>query len=686
MKPGWALSPAHAILVVLLFCASVVGCSAYLLGQQPWTGVRLEPDALSGFVCVASVHAASPAVGKVPVGQNIVALQVDDTQQPVPLTPALFLSPFFSPTYKDYQAYLQHQGAIFDALSAGHTVMLLDAAGNAYPLKAAPQTVWQVIPASFWVFSLLFMLIPVISVLVWSYQLGKLAALTLLYAGIGQYLFYVIGTLNFSKEFAFSQEVAELLAFSEFFFMNVYTFAFTLLFAFYPHAILRKTWLYGFALFQLFCLFNFQFGWVDFYGHNFLWPSFASFAFAVVLSQMQVVKSRQAPVLRMAARIMQVSILFPFFPIMLFHVLPLVLHGEPLIGIQAVNGLGVVIFIGLAIGILRYRLFDAEYWWFKSWLWLLGGALVILIDLVLVGVLRMTEWYSVGLSVLVAGFLYFPLRQWLLGRLMPLESQSVQDFLPTFSTLMGSAVSRGEFEQRWQEALRTRFQPLHLATQPAVLQSAVLVDNGLHLDVPALYGDGSIRLTGRQRGSRLFGNDSLKVAAALLDIAHIASRASELRQQAVLKERTRVMHDLHDTVGAKLLSLAHSLPEHRHQQAAQESLQILRGIISLTLQKTPCLLGEYLADWRAEAMERADATGVELSWQVDPQLEGADLRPAQLVELLIFFREGLANIFSVPGLTRLEIHFMQQAGRQLAASMTNPDNPGVNRVCTLVFV
>ncbi|MEB4591941.1 hypothetical protein VSS37_13190 [Candidatus Thiothrix sp. Deng01] len=683
-RPEWGVSPAHAIVVVLLFCAGVAGWSTYLLTQQPWIGVRLEPDVLSGAMRVAAVDAASPAVGRVEVGQVMAALQVDDAQPPIPLTPALFLSPFFSPTHADYQAYLQHQGEMFAALSAGRSVRLIDAGGKAYSLAAQSQTPWRAIPASFWAFSLLFMVIPVISVLVWSYQPRKLAAVALLFAGIGQYLFYTIGMLNIGKELAYRAELAEWLAISELFCMNVYTHAFTWLFAFYPHALLRKSWLYGFALWQLFFLLNFHFGWLDFYGHNFLWPSFSAFVFAVVLSQMQIARSRQSPVLKVTARIMQASILFPFFPVMLFYVLPLVLYREPLIGVQVVNGLGVVVFIGLAIGILRYRLFDAEYWWFKSWLWLLGGALVVLIDLVLVGVLRMTGWYSLGLSVLVAGFLYFPLRQWLLGKLMPLEGQSVQDFLPAFSALMGGAVSRDGFEQCWREALRTRFQPLHLTAQPTVLHSAVLVDNGLHLDVPALYGHGSVRLTGRQMGSRLFGKDSLKMVASLLDIAHIASHASEIRQQLVLKERTRIMHDLHDTVGAKLLTLIHTLPERKHQQAAQESLQILRDIISLTLQKTPVLLGDYLADWRAEVMERAEAANVQVVWQADPMLEGLELRPAQLVELLLFFREALAALFADAALARLEIHFIRQDG-QLTAHISNPASLPMTRACSLCF-
>jgi signal transduction histidine kinase len=307
-----------------------------------------------------------------------------------------------------------------------------------------------------------------------------------------------------------------------------------------------------------------------------------------------------------------------------------------------------------------------------------------MIDIMLLSALHTSQVYSLGLSVLVAGFLYFPLRQWLMGKVMPLDSQSVQAFLPTFSALMGSAVFRDEFEQRWQEALRIRFQPLHLSVQPHAVPLAALADNGLHLDVPSLSGVNSYRLTGKQMGMRLFGKNNLKTTTSLLDVARIASNASERRQQAVLTERTRIMHDLHDTVGAKLLTLSHMLPTAKHKQAAQESLQTLRDMINLTLQKAPLTLGESLADWRLEAMECAEATNVELRWQVAPALESLELRPGQTIELLLFVRATLQQMMASATLQQLTVHF-SLAEKQLCVRITAADNPLAAVTHTLNF-
>ncbi|OQX13162.1 MAG: hypothetical protein BWK73_12915 [Thiothrix lacustris] len=651
------VSPVRAMVLALLFCAAIQGLVIYVLLQQPWTGLRVEPDALSGAVRVIAVDDGSPTAGSIPLGTLLVAVQIAHKAEAVPLTPALFLSPFFSATHADYRAYLQTQSDIYLALREGKSIEAISSTGQYYPLRAVQTTPWQAIPLKTWVFSLLFMTVPMLSVFVWSYQSKKLAPALLLYAGVGYYLFYMIGTLTLAKELAFSGALAELLAVSEFAFLGIYIFSFTVLFSYYPNRLVNKYWLYGFAAFLIFCVVNFHFGWMDFYGHNFLIPSFSAFGFSTALSQFQVNASKREPVARMAARMMQMSIIFPFFPIMGLYVLPLMLGTEPIISIHVVRILGIAVFMGVAVGILRFRLFEAEYWWLRSWLWLLGGVLVVFIDILFVGVLHLTQMYSLGLSVLVAGFLYFPLRQWLMRKLMPLDGQSVQDFLPTFSSLMRNAVFRDEFEQRWQEALRIRFQPLHVSVQPYAIPLAALADNGLHLDVPSLGGVNSYRLTGKQMGMRLFGKNNLKMVTSLLDIARIASNASERRQQAVLTERTRIMQDLHDTVGAKLLTLSHTLPTPQHKQAAQESLQTLRDVIHLTLQKSPLTLGESLADWRLEAMERAEAANLQLFWQVDPKVEGLALRAGQTIELLLFVRTTLKQMMASAPLQYLTVSF-----------------------------
>ncbi len=87
-----ALSPASVMLLTLLFIVLTQGAAVYTLLQQPWTGLRLEPDTVSGFVRVVSVDPGSPAEGKIPTGTILTDLMVDSDS--IPLNAKLFMYPF----------------------------------------------------------------------------------------------------------------------------------------------------------------------------------------------------------------------------------------------------------------------------------------------------------------------------------------------------------------------------------------------------------------------------------------------------------------------------------------------------------------------------------------------------------------------------------------------------------------
>jgi hypothetical protein len=76
-----------------------------------------------------------------------------------------------------------------------------------------------------------------------------------------------------------------------------------------------------------------------------------------------------------------------------------------------------LIYLGLAWG-CRYRLFNLDRWWFEALIWGLGGALVLLFDIALLW-LNASAGVALGTAVALAGWLYFPLRQWLWRRLSP---------------------------------------------------------------------------------------------------------------------------------------------------------------------------------------------------------------------------------------------------------------------------
>ncbi|MEB4591940.1 hypothetical protein VSS37_13185 [Candidatus Thiothrix sp. Deng01] len=318
-------------------------------------------------------------------------------------------------------------------------------------------------------------------------------------------------------------------------------------------------------------------------------------------------------------------------------------------------------FVGFAVGILRFRLFEVEYWWFKSWLWLLGGCLVVVMDMLLIGLLNTPQLYALGLSVMVTGFLYFPLRQWLLGKLIPMESQALQDFLPQFSGSLARADSPQAFEQSWQAVLQARFSPQHLARQAIPITQPELMENGLRLRVPALAGGEAFQLTGKHMASRLFNKADIKAVSALLDIARMACRASDAREQAVREERERLLHELQATVGDKLGKLADNLANPLHRKATEDALQTLESTVRLTLSAEPLGLQACLALWQAEISQRAALAGAQLDWRA-ALFEEYAFQPQQVFELSQFLHEAVSNALKHAHPPLLSVYFSLQAG------------------------
>src|SRR5690606_20790987 len=96
-------------------------------------------------------------------------------------------------------------------------------------------------------------------------------------------------------------------------------------------------------------------------------------------------------------------------------------------------GVFLLMYAGIAAALTRYRLFDIERWWFNALLWFLGGAAIVALDAVLLVTLPMAGATATLVAVAVVGWLYFPARQWLWGRLFPHRRAHFGELLQGFA-------------------------------------------------------------------------------------------------------------------------------------------------------------------------------------------------------------------------------------------------------------
>ncbi|WP_132979518.1 ATP-binding protein [Pigmentiphaga sp. D-2] len=336
-------------------------------------------------------------------------------------------------------------------------------------------------------------------------------------------------------------------------------------------------------------------------------------------------------------------------------------------------GYFLIIYVGLAFGLRRYRLFDLDRWAYRILLWLAGALAVVLMDAALIVWLRWNPAFSMGVSLLLCGWLYFPFRQWLWRRLTGARGARVDSTFPELIRIAFSP-SRGEQERRWDALLGQLFDPLDIrrlahaeAEDP---RSATLLESGQALWVPSCGGLEARVLRLADRGRRLFAPHDVELAASLSSLVQKAGEGRDSYERGVREERHRIAQDMHDDIGARLLMLIHQASRAGDGVAAdvaRAAMSDLRTTLS-ALEGHSQPLADALADWRAEMATRCDAAGVDFVWnEFVPAMPLPDMQsalPARMKATLErALREGLSNALKHGGPTRIEVEVRAGNGR-----------------------
>ena len=134
------------------------------------------------------------------------------------------------------------------------------------------------------------------------------------------------------------------------------------------------------------------------------------------------------------------------------------------------------------------------------------------------------------------------------------------------------------------------------------------------------------------------------------------------RRQAVAEERERIYRDLHDDIGAKLLSLAIGAESPQRADLAREALQDLRDVVSRS-GRGPQPLSFLLADWRAEMENRLAAAGLALAWCQPDTLPELEVSPSAALHVGRVLREAVTNVLRHAEARRLEVKIDHEADR-----------------------
>ncbi len=361
------------------------------------------------------------------------------------------------------------------------------------------------------------------------------------------------------------------------------------------------------------------------------WPVVVMGLFGVILIGAQAKSISKTPEARLVMKWVLLSVALSGMLAISLLIMTVVLASTTNV-ITALNLVPVIIVFTHAALLVRTHLYRLEAWWWRTWLWLTAGAMVVAIEGIVLGFTSISGELSLTIALAFAGWLYFPLRQWMMLRFAPPTTQTIEDFIPALMELSTIQLRDGDVQAHWQRIVERAFEPQSVLTlglegiekghlAPLDLQSdrqTAVESGGSQLRVPGLT-EQDFLLTGANRGQRSFRPSDVQLVNSLLSIARQGLASQARYSEGVIEERKRIAADLHDDIGGKLLHLSNrSGSDGEYARNTLEDLRtITRGLNAQTRS-----LNDMMADLRYQLAERAERQGLRFEFQVMLTKEG----------------------------------------------------------------
>lgn len=190
--------------------------------------------------------------------------------------------------------------------------------------------------------------------------------------------------------------------------------------------------------------------------------------------------------------------------------------------------------------------------------------------------------------------------------------------------------------------------PLHLVHFTMPLVFAVIAVRLIQLFVQAVRQAETVNVQLEQR----VREKSHEIEQSWRQIAQLRT------EQAAQDERSRIASDLHDDLGARLLTIVQASQAGgepgRVADMARQALEEMRlSVRGMTANVTPA--DEALADWRAEAVTRLAEAGIEPEWHADEPPAGLILPARTHVQVTRILREAVSNAIRHSGADRCTV-------------------------------
>jgi signal transduction histidine kinase len=274
------------------------------------------------------------------------------------------------------------------------------------------------------------------------------------------------------------------------------------------------------------------------------------------------------------------------------------------------------------------------------------------LDLLFVAVMPMSQFTSHTLALFLALGLYAGARQWMLNLLMGSNMLTTERmFEGLYRTAREIETTGGDHTEHFARLLGELFEPLELGHTTRSSHGARVLGDGSTMLVPLprlpgvpddLQPRGSLVLRFARRGRRMFTREDARLTDRVLEQMVRAVAFDRAVEQGRNEERARIAQDLHDDIGARLLTLMYKAQSPEMEDYVRHTLQDLKTL-TRGLAASSHLLSHASAEWKADITQRLDAAHCELDWSFEFDRD-INLSVVQWSALTRMLRELINNV------------------------------------------
>lgn len=281
-----------------------------------------------------------------------------------------------------------------------------------------------------------------------------------------------------------------------------------------------------------------------------------------------------------------------------------------------------------------------------------SGTIAASLDLLFVALFSLGQFTSMTLSLFLSLGLYLSFRRWLLTRLpRPDEVTMEQVFQQMFRIARQVERQPEVLHDALVRLLRDLFDPLETHVACGQVAEATLRGNGAILLVPVpcrartgQQGHTTLVLKHARRGQNLFTAEDARLAHRIIEQLHRALTFDDAVEQGRSEERLRIAQDLHDDIGARLLTLMYQAQTPEMEDYIRHTIQDLKTL-TRGLAAQSHVLSEAAGEWKRDLDHRLSVARCELVWRMQCDVD-VHLSMVQWSALTRILRELVSNAIS----------------------------------------